>query len=85
VRAPQRVGERLPATGRHTLANLVAVGLDVPTLADDILMKGERPEWEPKKLSRRQEVARRYRIVLNIRRRPRGLPAGRASVIGRGA
>ena len=49
-----------------TLANLVAVGLDVPTLADDILMKGERPEWDAEKLSRRQEVARRYRIVLNI-------------------
>jgi acid phosphatase len=49
-----------------TLANLDAVGLDVPTLADDILMKGERPEWDAEKLSRRQEVARRYRIVRNI-------------------
>jgi acid phosphatase len=49
-----------------TLANLAARGLDVPTLAEDVLVKGERPEWDAEKLSRRQQVARRYRIVLNI-------------------
>ena len=30
------------------------------------MLKGERPEWESEKLSRRREVARDYRIVLNI-------------------
>ena len=49
-----------------TLANLVALGVGVPTLADDVLLKGERPGWDAEKLSRRQEIAGRYRIVLNI-------------------
>jgi 5'-nucleotidase (lipoprotein e(P4) family) len=47
-----------------TLANLAALGL--PTLADDMLVRGERPEWDGEKLSRRREIAGRYRIVLNI-------------------
>jgi 5'-nucleotidase (lipoprotein e(P4) family) len=49
-----------------TVANLAALGLDVPTLADDVLLKGGRAEWGAEKLSRRQEIAGRYRIVLNI-------------------
>src|SRR5262245_4229800 len=49
-----------------TIANLAALGLDVPTLADDVLLKGGRPDWGAEKLSRRQEIAGRYRIVLNI-------------------
>ena len=49
-----------------TAANLEALGLGSPTLADDLMMKGERPEWESEKLARRQAVAREYRIVLNI-------------------
>lgn len=49
-----------------TLANLRALGLDAPTLADDLMIKGEKPEWPSEKLPRRLEVARDYRIVLNV-------------------
>lgn len=49
-----------------TLANLRALGLDAPTLADDLMMKGEKAEWPSEKLPRRLEVARGHRIVLNV-------------------
>lgn len=49
-----------------TAANLAALGLDGPTLADDLMLKGERPDWESEKLARRQAVAAGYRIVLNV-------------------
>jgi acid phosphatase len=49
-----------------TLANLRTLGLDSPTLADDLMIKGEQPDWGSEKLSRRLEVARRYRVVLNV-------------------
>jgi len=49
-----------------TAANLRTLGLDSPTLPDDLMIKGERPEWVSEKLSRRLEVARQYRIVLNV-------------------
>ena len=49
-----------------TLANLRALGLDAPTLAEDLMLKGERPEWVSEKLPRRQQVARDHRIVLNV-------------------
>lgn len=49
-----------------TLANLRALGLDTPTLDDDLMLKGERPEWGNEKLPRRQLIAHEYRIVLNV-------------------
>jgi acid phosphatase len=49
-----------------TLANLRALGLDAPTLADDLMLKSEKPEWPSEKLARRLEVARGHRIVLNV-------------------
>lgn len=49
-----------------TQANLESLGLGVPTLADDLMLKGERPEWDSEKLARRQAVASDYRIVLNV-------------------
>ncbi len=49
-----------------TAANLRALGLDEPTLIDDLMVKGERPEWSSEKLPRRIEIARSYRIVLNV-------------------
>jgi acid phosphatase len=49
-----------------TAANLVALGLGTTTLDDELMLKGGRPEWESEKLSRRQAVARDYRIVLNV-------------------
>ena len=49
-----------------TLANLRAAGLDSPTLVEDLMIKGERADWGSEKLPRRQEIARGYRIVLNV-------------------
>lgn len=49
-----------------TLANLRALGLDAPTLTDDLMLKGEKPEWPSEKLPRRLEVARGHRIVVNV-------------------
>jgi acid phosphatase len=49
-----------------TVANLQSLGLDSPTLADDLMLKGEVPEWVSEKLPRRLEVAKNYRIVLNV-------------------
>jgi acid phosphatase len=49
-----------------TLENLRELDLDAPTLADDLMLKGERPEWVSEKESRRHEIARNYRIVLNV-------------------
>ena len=49
-----------------TAANLEALGLGSPTLAEDLMLKGERPEWESEKLSRRQVVANSHRVVLNV-------------------
>lgn len=49
-----------------TAANLVSLGLGIATLADDLMLKGERPEWESEKLSRREAVASGHRIVLNV-------------------
>ncbi|MGH8250361.1 MAG: 5'-nucleotidase, lipoprotein e(P4) family [Steroidobacteraceae bacterium] len=49
-----------------TLANLRELGIDTPTLADDLMLKGEKPEWPSEKLPRRLEIARGYRIVLNV-------------------
>jgi len=49
-----------------TAANLDSLGLGSPTLADDLMLKGERPEWESEKLARRQAVASGHRIVLNV-------------------
>jgi len=49
-----------------TLANLEALGLGSATLADDLMLKGEREEWDSEKLARRLAVARTHRIVLNV-------------------
>ena len=49
-----------------TAANLRSLGLGTDALLDELLVRGERPGWDGEKLSRRQEIARGYRIVLNI-------------------
>jgi acid phosphatase len=49
-----------------TAANLRALGLGTDALDEELLLKGERPEWESEKLARRHEVARGHRIVLNV-------------------
>ena len=49
-----------------TQTNLEVLGLGSPTLADDLMLRGERPEWDGEKLARRAHVAKDYRIVLNV-------------------
>jgi len=49
-----------------TQANLESLGLGSATLADDLMLKGERPEWGAEKLARRAAIAQDYRIVLNV-------------------
>jgi acid phosphatase len=46
-----------------TLANLRALGLDSPTLDEDLLLSGDQPDWDKDKTPRREAVARRFRIV----------------------
>jgi 5'-nucleotidase (lipoprotein e(P4) family) len=62
-----RAGSDAPCPQQDdTQANLEALGLGSATLADDLMLRGERPEWDGEKLARRQAVARTHRIVLNI-------------------
>ena len=49
-----------------TAENLRTLGLDAPTLAEDLMLKGERPDWPSEKISRRMAVAYGHRIVLNV-------------------
>jgi acid phosphatase len=49
-----------------TLGNLRALGLDSPALAEELMLKNEQPAWGSEKLPRRAQIARDYRIVLNI-------------------
>ncbi len=49
-----------------TEANLRALGLGTESLAGEIMLKGERADWGSDKLSRRLEVGRHFRIVLNV-------------------
>ena len=58
-------GETCPQE-TDTAANLEATGMGSPSLAAELLLQGERPEWQGEKLSRRLEIARSYRIVLNV-------------------
>ncbi|HKX59356.1 MAG TPA: HAD family acid phosphatase [Steroidobacteraceae bacterium] len=62
-----RAGNDAPCPQQDdTQANLEALGIGSATLADDLMLRGERPEWDGEKLARRQAVARTHRIVLNI-------------------
>ncbi len=49
-----------------TLANLRSLGLDSPTLADDLMLKSEHPDWPSEKLSRRQTVTQDFRVLVNM-------------------
>ena len=63
----RRAGSDAPCPQQvDTMANLEALGLGSPTLADDLMLKDERPEWQGEKLSRRDAVARTHRIVVNV-------------------
>jgi acid phosphatase len=63
----QRAGGGAPCPQQEdTLANLQALGLGAPALAEDLMLKGEQPDWESEKLARRRALAGGYRIVLNV-------------------
>jgi acid phosphatase len=63
----RRAGNEDPCPQQaDTAANLAALGLGTATLDEDLLFRGERPDWDGEKLSRRREIARGYRIVLNV-------------------
>ena len=51
---------------QDTAANLRALGLDAPTLEDDLMLKDERPEWTSEKQSRRLALAATHRILLYV-------------------
>lgn len=62
-----RPGSEAPCPQQDdTLANLEALGLGSDSLAEDLMLKGERPGWDSEKLDRRQAVARTHRVLLNI-------------------
>ena len=61
-RAPAGGADPCPQK-QQTLDNLRKLGLDSPTLAQDTLMKGEQPGWGSEKQTRRDVVARDYRIL----------------------
>lgn len=63
----RRAGSAAPCPQQDdTQANLEQLGLGGATLADDLMLKGEQPDWESEKLARRQAVAQGHRIVLNV-------------------
>jgi acid phosphatase len=64
--APRAGNEATCPQQDDTLANFETLGLGSATLADDLMLEGERPEWKSEKLVRRQAVARTHRIVLNV-------------------
>ncbi len=47
-----------------TRRNLTSARFPLPATVDVVWMRGERPEWGSDKESRRQEVARSYRVLL---------------------
>lgn len=49
-----------------TAANLERHGLGAATLAEDLMVKGERADWVSEKHSRRLDIATSHRIVLNV-------------------
>lgn len=49
-----------------TRANLRELGVSLSDADDEILTRGEQPEWRSDKESRRSLLAKQYRILLNI-------------------
>ena len=49
-----------------TAANLRSLGIDSPTLDEELLLKGEMPEWISEKQARRLAIAATHRILLYV-------------------
>ena len=49
-----------------TAENLRALGLDAPTLEQDLMLKGEKPEWISEKQPRRLAIVATHRILLYV-------------------
>lgn len=59
------VTNRGPAAEDGTRRNLAREGLPLASDVDTVIMRGERPEWQPgDKAPRRKSIAESYRIVL---------------------
>lgn len=63
---PRRGGSAGCPQQDDTAANLRALGLDAPTLDEDLMLKGEKPEWVSEKQPRRLAIAATYRILLYL-------------------
>ena len=64
---PFYVTNRLAAEEPGTLRNLQRLGFPLDPAQDTLLVRGERPEWQPSdKGPRREHVASRYRVLLTL-------------------
>ena len=64
---PFYVTNRLAAEEPGTLRNLQRLGFPLDPAQDTLLVRGERPEWQPSdKGPRRDHVASRYRVLLTL-------------------
>ena len=64
---PFYVTNRLAAEEPGTLRNLQRIGFPFDPAQDTLLVRGERPEWQPSdKGPRRDYVASRYRVLLTL-------------------
>jgi acid phosphatase len=61
---PFYITNRDPDEREGTRANLEKLGYPLSTSPDNLLMRGERPEWKSDKSSRRAWVASTYRVLL---------------------
>lgn len=58
------ISNRDYAVEEATRANLKALGFPVADTADQILTKGEQPEWDSSKIKRRAVIEQNYRVVM---------------------
>jgi acid phosphatase len=60
------VSNRDASVEQVTRQNLATVGFPLDDRRDTVLTRGERPEWTPEKATRREFVARDFRILLLV-------------------
>jgi len=60
---PRQKSDKICPQKQDTFDNLKKVGINDVKL-EDILLKNEKPEWSSEKKSRREEVAKSYRVIM---------------------
>jgi acid phosphatase len=60
------VTNRDSATEATTRKNLTSLGIQLPDHIDTVLTRGERPDWNSDKESRRRLIARNYRVIMLV-------------------